>query len=384
MIKKLVFLICIFLSFSTLKAQVDYSFSGYAINFPIYSVVPKSLAELSNSKQNQFSNLTRVRLRPTVYLWDGARFNLEYEIASLYFNAQNVFLGSAIGKTKTQIIRMNWIPVNENNFRLNHFIDRLYFKQNFKAGNIILGRQRISWGTGRTWNPTDLFNPNNPANFSKIEKDGADAVSLNYYFGSFTDLNIVFNPNEKISNSNFAARFRTNVGEYDFSLMSGRFDKRIVAGLDLAGNLFESGIRGEGIISFDENNTSDNFIKFILGIDYQFTAELYALIEYHFNGQGKTDKQNYDVQKLASGEILNLNKNYLNVSGNYQLSPLLSFGLSNIFNLNDGSGIIALTANYSIITDLYVNAGSQITYGSEFSEYWYFGSSFYMQIEYYF
>ena len=302
----------------------------------------------------------------------------------MYFNAQNIFLGSAIGKTKTQIIRMNWIPINENNFRLNHFIDRLYFKQNFKAGNIILGRQRISWGTGRTWNPTDLFNPNNPANFSKIEKDGADAVSLNYYFGSFTDLNIVFNPNEKISNSNFAARFRTNVGEYDFSIMSGRFDKRIVAGLDIVGNLFESGVRGEGIISFDENNSSNNFIKFILGIDYQFTAELYALIEYHFNGQGKTDKQNYDVQKLASGEILNLNKNYLNVSGNYQLSPLLSFGLSNIFNLNDGSGIITLTANYSIITDLYVNAGGQITYGSEFSEYWYYGSSFYMQFEYYF
>ncbi len=384
MIRKLLFLLWLLLSFSILEAQIDYSFSGYAINFPIYSIVPKTLADFSNSKQNQFSDLTRIRLRPAVYLWDGARFNLEYEIASLYFNGQNALLSAPLGKTKTQLVRLSWTPVNESSFRINHFIDRLYLKQNFNSGNIIVGRQRIFWGTGRTWNPTDLFNPNNPTNFSKIEKDGADVVSLNYYFGSFTDLNIVFNPNEKISNSNFAARFRTNVGEYDFSLMSGRFDKRIVVGLDFAGNLLTAGVRGEGIISINEENSSDNFIKFILGIDYQFTAELYALIEYHFNGEGKTDKQKYDVQKLASGEILNLNKNYLNISGTYQFSPLLSFGLSNIFNLNDGSGLTALTANYSIITDMYVNVGSQITYGTEFSEYWYYGSSFYIQLEYYF
>ena len=143
-------------------------------------------------------------------------------------------------------------------------------------------------------------------------------------------------------------------------------------------------LEGEGIFSFDEENFSDSFAKFIVGLDYQFTPELYALIEYHFNGEGETDKNNYELQKLASGEILNLNKNYLNLSANYQYTPLLIFSISNMLNLNDASGLISLSANYSVTSDLYIYAGSQITSGDDYSEYWFYGNSFYMQFEYYF
>ncbi|MBL1213352.1 MAG: hypothetical protein HND52_08345 [Ignavibacteriae bacterium] len=383
MIKK-VLLLFFFLSLNNLKAQIDYSFSGYAVNFPIYSSIPARLANTFNAKENQISDLTRLRFRPAVYLWDGARLNLEYEIAALYFNSPNVLTGITNQKTNTQLVRMNWSPIDENNFRVNHLIDRLYLKQGFSFGNIIIGRQRISWGSGRIWNPTDLFNPNNPANFSKIEKDGADAISANYYIGNFTDLNIVFNPKEKIKESNFAARFRTNIEEYDLSLIAGRFQKRIIAGWDFAGNLFTAGFRGEGIFSFDEENLSDNFAKFIVGLDYQFTPKFYTLLEYHFNGEGKTNKMNYELQKLAAGEILNLNKNYFNLSANYQYTPLLLFSLSNMININDGSGLISLSANYSVTSDFYIYAGSQITFGEDFTEYWFYGNSFYMQFEYYF
>jgi hypothetical protein len=136
-----------------------------------------------------------------------------------------------------------------------------------------------------------MFNPINPANYSKTEKDGADALSMKYYAGSLSEINIVYNFRERWDRGNFAARFETNCSGYDLSLMSGYFDKRFVAGSDFAGNLFDAGIRGEIIFTADKDDFDQNFFKYILGADYQFNSDIYALIEYHFNGQGTNDTE---------------------------------------------------------------------------------------------
>ncbi len=376
--------IFLLLSGSILKAQYGFTFSGYILDLPIYSSSNKEITQQFNINRNQILNLTRIRLRPTLSLWENARINLEYETALLYFNnAGNLLIGS-VSQTNRQIVDLTWTPISEKNYTLTHFIDRLYFKQGFDFGEVVIGRQRISWGTGRIWNPTDLFNPINPTTFYKIEKDGADAVSAKLYLGSFTDLSIVFNPQGKIKNSNYGFRFRTNFSEYDVSVIGGFFDRNYVVGLDFAGNLFDAGIRGEGIYSIDDENQNNNFLKCILGIDYQFTPELYALLEYHYNGEGKTDKSQYQFTRLISGEILNLSRNYLAVSAMYQVTPLFILTLSHNINLNDKSGYVGIIGNYSITSDIYVSLGGQLFYGPEFTEYWYYPTSVYLQGEFYF
>lgn len=377
-------LLLIVFSSADLLAQYEFSFSGYAVDLPIYAANNKQLTQFYGMKENLYMNLIRIRLRPTMYLWDGARINLEYEITGLCSNQSGNMFFPTEGISRRQLVDLNWSPLTEENFTVTHFIDRLYFKQSFDFGNIEIGRQRISWGTGRVWNPTDLFNPISPTTFYKMEKDGADAVSAKFYLGNFTDLNIVFNPQEKIKNSNYGFRFRTNFDEYDVSMIGGYFDKRYVVGMDFAGNLWEAGIRGEGIYSIDDINSDNNFIKYILGIDYQFTPELYALLEYHFNGEGKTNKTTYEFMRLINGEILNLSNSYLAVSAMYQATPLFLVTVSNNINLNDSSGFIGLVGNYSVTSDFYMNIASQIFYGDAHTEYWYFPNSFYLQAEYYF
>ncbi len=380
MIKK--FLLILLFLFLPLKAQVDFEMSGYAVNMSIF----QPAKDLKIFKlDDQYFNLTRLRLRPTIHFGNDSRINLQYEINSLYLSEASfgLFDFNSVS-SRRQITDLNWQIVNEDHFVSKHYIDRLSFNQQLSWGYVEIGRQRISWGTGRIWNPTDLFNPINPANFTKIEKDGADAVSTMIYFGRFTDLNIVYNPTNDFKQSNYGFRFRTNYAEYDFAVIGGYFDDRIVGGFDFAGNLFEAGVRGEGIISFNKNYGSDNFTKFILGADYQFTPELYALIEYHFNGEGKTDPKKYELSRLTSGEILNLSKNYLNTTIRYQISPLLNLSFSNTSNLNDGSGYLGISGNYSLTEDFYILAGSQISYGAEFDEYWYYPNAFYLQGEFYF
>lgn len=367
-----------------LTAQYELDFSGYITDMPVYSSSNDKIAELFNMKSEQFINLTRVRLRSALYMWDGARVNAEYEMAGLYTNSEGNMFFNTNANNRRQLIDMNWNPVTEENVTLTHFIDRLYFRQSFDFGNVIIGRQRISWGTGRVWNPVDLFNPISPTAFYKTEKDGADALAATFYMGDFTDLNIVFNPQEKIKQSNYGFRFRTNFNEYDVSMISGYFDKRYIIGFDFAGNLLKAGVRGEGIYSIDDINSSNNFIKFILGIDYQFTPELYALLEYHYNGEGKSDKMFYQFNRLINGEILNLNKNYLAASAMYQVTPLFNVTLSNTTNLNDKSGYVGLIGSYSLTSDTYLNFGGQLFYGNEFSEYWYYPDSFYLKADIYF
>ena len=375
----------IFLFFLSINvfAQLDYSFSGYVVDMPIYSINNSELSKLLTFDQKQFFNLSRVRLRPEFYLWKDARVNIEYELDGLYSPKKSFFVFNNIS-TNRQIVDLKWNLLTSDNYTITHYIDRLYLRQGFSWGNIIIGRQRIAWGTGRIWNPTDLFNPINPSNFSKIEKDGADAVSLTYYMGNFTDLNVVYNPQTKIKNSNAAFRFRTNFNEFDVAVVGGYVDNRIVAGGDFAGNFFDAGIRGEGIVSMNKDNMSDNYTKLIFGMDNQFTSKLYGLFEYHYNGQGAIDKNNYDLFGLLDGKLLNLSRNYLFVSASYLVTPLLNVTISSNKNLNDASGFIGLTGVYSLSDNASITLGGQFNYGPEFSEYWYYPTSLYLQAQLFF
>ncbi len=364
--------------------QVDYDLSGYINEFPVMQFVRDDLSRELGIDKNFALNLMRLRVRPVIYFGDNGRLNIEVESAFLFYQNLTGFFSTNAVKSMRQIINLKWLVKNDKNISVLNFIDRLYYRHGYDWGNIVIGRQRIAWGTGRIWNPVDLFNPINPTTFYKIEKDGADAIAVKYYLGSFSDLNVVFNPSEKLNESNIGVRLRSNISGYDLSFIAGRFDKRGVAGFDLAGNLDDAGIRAEGLLSFGNKQQPESFFKYIVGIDYQFTSKFYALAEYHYNGEGKTNKLDYEFDRLVDGEILNLNKNYIALSGVYQLTPLLSATVSLINNLNDGSFFSGLTLNYSYSDNTYLNIGGQYFSGGSLTEYWYYSNTVYMQLEYYF
>jgi hypothetical protein len=365
------------------SSETSLDFSGYVAELPVYERLQPSLAQLSNISNSEFSNLARVRLRPTLHFGDNTKVGAEYEIDGLYYSQNSSFnLSSPI--PMRQVISLRWQPVTETNFTASHYIDRLYIDQDFSFGSLVIGRQRISWGTGRVWNPTDIFNPINPANFGKIEKDGSDAASMKFNLGQLTDLQLVYNAEYHFRSSDYAARFHTNILTYDFSLMSGFVDKRLVNGGDFAGDIGGAGIRGEALVSSDVLNNTGYFVKWILGTDYQFTDKLYGLVEYYHNGQGSLDKTNYDLTGLYEGKILNLAKDYLDVTGTYQIHPLVSIAISSNSNFNDGSGFLSGSITYSASDNTSLALGTLFTYGSTLSEYWYYPQAYYLKLEAYF
>ncbi|NOZ56234.1 MAG: hypothetical protein GXO73_05495 [Calditrichaeota bacterium] len=366
-------------------SQPSLDFSGYVVNFLMIGRIKPELARWWGVDQQQTINLTRVRLRPTLYLWDDARLALEYEADGFRFSSPLPYFEVPEDRPR-QVLDLSWEPVNEQHFRLLHFVDRLYYRQDFGFGNLIVGRQRISWGTGRVWNPTDFFNPVNPAAFYKLEKDGADAVSFKWYLGDFSDLQLVYNAEDHWERRNLAARLRLNWRGVDYSLVAGRIAGRVVAGGDFAGSLGGAGVRGEVAFAQNEDVSSDHFWKAIFGMDYQFTPLLYGLFEYHYNGQGARDEGGYWLlfPQLLRGEILNLARNYLFVQGIYQIHPLVLVGVAHNRNLDDHSGFWLATATLSTSDNSSVTLGAQVFYGRRLTEYWYFPSAVYLQGEWYF
>ncbi|MBN1447027.1 MAG: hypothetical protein JXA28_03780 [Bacteroidetes bacterium] len=377
-----------------LRAQVECEFSGYVVDLPVYQSFRSELADAFRLDAGMGVNLTRLRLRPTLRLWDGAGISVEHE-TDVSAMTQSMLFGEISDITNRQVVDLRWHPVAEEHVQVQHYIDRLYFRQNFTRGSIIAGRQRISWGSGRIWNPTDLFNPINPASFDKIEKDGADALSAKYYIGSFTDVQLVYNPRrarlqaegqgDAPDSSNYGARFRTNFAEFDVSVMGGRFDRRTILGGDFAGNLLEAGVRGELIHAMESaDGAGDAYTRFILGVDYQLTAKLYGVVEYLHNGEGAEDPRDYELGRLFTGEILNVARDYVYLGGTYLLHPLVTGSLGAIAGLTDGSGFVTATATWSSSDNSVISLGALIPYGSRLDEYWYYPSSVYLKGEFYF
>ena len=375
--------ICPFLFPSPVVAQFEFNFSGYIVDFPAYQQSKDLVARFFGVERDQFVNVTRLRLRPALSLWRDAQLSVEYEISALYHSTPVLFQVQSEENSR-QIADWTWKPIDEKRFTALHYVDRLHFKQGFGFGDLTIGRQRIAWGTGRVWNPTDLFNPINPASFAKIEKDGVDAALVKFHLGSFTDLSLVVNPQRGWNTSNAGFRFRTNVSEFDLSVVGGRFDKRVIVGGDFAGNLFDAGVRGEGILSAVPDNLDSNYVKLILGVDYQFTSRLYGLVEYHFNGEGAKNKFQYDLFRLARGEIINVGRNYLTAQASYLVHPLLNTTVSWTRNLDDRSQFVALVATYSAADEISLTLGGQLFLGDDFTEYWYYPNAVYIKADVFF
>ncbi len=372
-----ILVICVLCSISFSQPKVD--LDGYIVNVPAYLRLNDALASLHNIDQNYWMDVTRIRLRPTLNLSENGYIALEYEVAATYHSGTIVFLAPS-SVDYHQLFDLNWDIQKNNGWQILHNIDRLYYRQQVGDFDISIGRQRIAWGSGRIWNPTDLFNPLNPTTFSKIEKDGVDAASVKLTLGTLSDAILVFNP-QRNNSSNYAIRIRTNYGEFDFAGVAGYFDQRVIVGGDIAGNLFEAGVRGEMILSMKKDSPSHCFAKAIIGADYQWTRDLYTLVEYHKNGEGEIDPAKYNVSKLSTGEVLNVGTDYLAVSVSYLIHPLVTTSVTCTGNLHDKSTYVALSAVYIPDDDISITIGGQLFTGDQLDEYWYYPSSCYVKME---
>ncbi len=254
------------------------------------------------------------------------------------------------------------------------------------------GRQRIAWGTGKIWNPTDILNPYQPLTIERDERFGADAVYARRALGQLSQAELAYGPQDRLDESGFMGRLRGRLFNGDASVMGGKvggLQDSWIAGGDGAWDLGGGTWHVEG--AWTQLQTIGRFARVDTGYEYTFSDAAppglrgaWVLAEYFHNGQGVSDPRLYNVLDLLDGRAIALARDYLGFGWSKDLHPLVKLEIYAIANLTDGSWFAGPAFTWNAQKDLHLTAGTQAFWGGALTEYGRLSTILHAQAQYYF
>lgn len=242
--------------------------------------------------------------------------------------------------------------------------DRYYAKAFLPLLSVTAGKQRIAWGTGYIWNPTDIFNTYVLSfAITDEEKINVEAVRLEIPLGQASGLDgwVLTGPSQKKG-----LRAKTTLGLFDLGLSYvDRADGTSQAGLAFAGDAWLFGVRGEVVVL-----SGSRQMLVMLGSDYTFDNGVGLSAEYFYNGLGQSRSANYDWTSYYAGAIPALARDYLYLGTNKILDELTTVNFSLLANLNDESFIFYPSYARSLAQNLDIYLQASIVGGRVGSEFY--------------
>ena len=255
-----------------------------------------------------------------------------------------------------------------------HNLDRASVQFSTDFADISVGRDAIAWGSARIVNPTDIIAPYTYDQLDTEDRVGVDAIRMRIPIGVLgeVDTGYIAGPDFAFNKSAVFLRTQLNAAETDFSILLLEFQKDLLVGLDVARGIGGAGFWLETAYVLttpfdDEPDTSEDYLRTSIGLDYSFGGETYAFIEYHFNGAGAKRPQNYltnlDEAAYTRGGVYLLGRHYLAPGVTHQLTPLISFSGQILFNLSDPSMWVAPQIDYNVAEDIHLSIGGFVSIG---------------------
>lgn len=271
---------------------------------------------------------------------------------------------SLLGNTNEAFdLSANWI--NEEAMVFNTNIDRLWLEYQRKKWNIRVGRQRINWGIGTTWNPNDLFNTFNFLDFDYEERPGADAIKLQYLTSDMNHVEFAFSIAGRSEAKIAAVKYFMNVASYDLQFIAGWFHEQPTLGMGWSGSIRETGFKGELQYYFSRGGYAEH-VNLTAEADHVFEKGWYLSAGFLMNNLG-LDKSPV-LWDAASLEITPRNLmptkwNTLLTVGK-EINPLISVTTTTIYAPGTNLLLLLPTVSFSM-TD---NVGVSLVWQSFFSE----------------
>ncbi len=259
---------------------------------------------------------------------------------------------------------------------------RAYVKLAVDALDMTMGRQRIPLGTGRLWSALDMLNPANPGQIERGEYIGVDAALLEYRLDSLSKVTAINAPDPAGVSDRRIAQYRTNVHGTDLALTFGKYSEGRLAGVDVATQLGDAGLRGEW--TYTRPQSGPAYRKSVLGFDYVFASSLSVSIEAYHNGQSERDIAARFSRMPLLAYMQPAGKRYLGLVIGYDITPLLTVAANILSNRVDHSAVVAPTVSYSITENTNVVGGAQFSSGSKESEYGRSSELYFIQFKCYF
>ncbi len=302
------------------------------------------------------------------------RFELEaaYQLSLLLASdpafAGGASLSSTVGGTgagpQRRVVPLGGTLAQNGTARLDHEVDRLALKLPLPFGDLTIGRQVLSWGTGRFFNPTDVLSPFPPTAIDREVRRGFDAVRLAIALGETTQLDLVYLPQLVPDDNGAVARFQTNLKDWDVSVSAGKYVRDFVIGADVVGDLGPIGVHGEGAYTIGPR---DHFFRGVVGADARPHEKLVVTLEYAYNGFGSTDASQYlailTSERARRGEVFGAGAHGVAAAASYLASDLLTAQLAVLCNVTDPSALVILSAEYAFAQSVLLRAGASVPVG---------------------
>jgi hypothetical protein len=258
---------------------------------------------------------------------------------------------------------------------LQHNLDLLAVRVKLNKGELMVGRQVLSWGAGRFWNPTDLLSPFAPTDIDREVRRGVDAVRYSLPLGDTALLDMLYLPQKAGWAQGGVVRAQANTHGFDVSGSAAKYGADLVIGADASGDLGPLGVHAEVAYTYNLPNlepdavqTGERFVRGVTGIDWRPAADWIVTAEYSFNGVGASDPSRY-VEALSSdrvrrGEVFGAGRHYAGVSAVWRRTELLSLQGMAIANLADPSALVMPVAEYWAAQHVILRLGGYLPLGA--------------------
>jgi hypothetical protein len=266
-----------------------------------------------------------------------------------------------------------------------HRLDRLHLSFSPDWGRLRVGRQALTWGDGRIFNPMDLFDPFAPTAVQRDYKVGEDMAHLQLPLGA-GEGELLYLPRRDPDSgelvedqASYAAKLHLPIGGLEVDLMGARHYGDGVLGLGGSGYLGGALWRLNATYTqVTDGGGADDFIQAVANLDYAWIwggRNVYGLLEVYYHQAGRTDdygaalSDEVLVQRVARGELFTLGRYYLAGQLQVELHPLAQLHATGIVNPVDPSGLVQPQLLWDLAPDWQAIIGGQWHWGARGSEF---------------
>lgn len=286
---------------------------------------------------------------------------------------------------QNQLFNLSHVITNQNNQFIYHRLDRLSASYSTTDFTVKFGRQAITWGNGRLFNPMDRFNPFSPSQVDREYKPGIDMITGENILKSGNELSWLLVPKRDRNTQLLDAQHSA------FGVKYFRYGERIDTQYALMKDAQEwllamqmTGGIGEGLWNIDwihAYDTQQQQRKQSLVANYQqawtwFNRNSHGFIELYFNGYGSDLTKPYLAQldaslvsKIAENKVFAINQWYLDTGVTIEITPLMTLSPNLIINLQDRSYLVSLQGVYSLTNNDQIILSIQYANGTRGSEF---------------
>jgi len=266
------------------------------------------------------------------------------------------------------LVNLSWVIADRDNWLLHYIPDRLNLDWQNSDWRVTMGRQRVNWGINMVTNPNDLFNIYSFYEFDYPERPGTDAIRIQHFIDWASRVEVAFSPARDMKNSVAAALYGFNTRGYDIQMITGYFKNRWAVGGGWAGNIRESGFKGEVMLFTDleENpagNRETNVIA-ALSADHMFENSLFLVVEGLYNKDGGMDRFQLLSEPL-SADNPSFSRFQFTASGTYPFSPVWNGSLAAIWYPDEQAVFLSPSVTHSLTQNIDLNLLSQLFIGSD-------------------